>query len=100
MGTQDRKECDCRDALRLLIPLVGPLTLWQPNKDLNFFFNTLMVIDSLVQTTGVVLTVFGILRYNQSAQDADEYGRLRKPALSFGATPLPGGAYGSLRLQL
>jgi hypothetical protein len=99
VGTQDRHECDCREALRLLIPVAGPLTLWKPNKDLNFFFNTLMVFDSLVQTAGVVLTVFGILRYNESAR-AEELGKLRKPQLTFGATPIPGGAYGSLRLQL
>lgn len=100
IGTQDRSQCDCREALRLLIPIAGPLTLWKPNKDFNFFFNTLMVLDSLVQTTGVVLTVFGIMRYNQSVREA-ELGKVRKhPALTFGATPLPGGAYGSLRLQL
>lgn len=98
-GTQDRSECDCGDALRLLIPVAGPLTLLKPNKDLNFFFNTLLVFDSLIQTAGVVFTTFGILRYNESAQD-EELDRPRKPALSFGATPLPGGAYGSLRLRL
>jgi hypothetical protein len=99
LGTQDRKECDCRDALRLLIPVAGPLTLWKPNKDLNFFFNSLMVLDSLVQTAGVVLTVFGIIKYNESAQN-EELGRLREPRLTYGITPLPGGAYGGLRLQL
>ncbi|HTU57349.1 MAG TPA: hypothetical protein VMF89_02930 [Polyangiales bacterium] len=99
VGTQERSECDCRDALRLLIPIVGPLTLWKPNRDLNVFFNTLMVFDTLLQTTGLVLTIFGIMKYNASAQDA-EYGKLPKPKLTFAATPTPGGAYAGLRLQL
>lgn len=101
VGMQEREECDCRDALRLLIPIVGPLTLWKPNRDLNVFFNTLMVIDTLIQTTGLVLTIFGIMRYSASAHD--EYGKLRRPMaprLSFSAMPVPGGAYGGLRLQL
>ena len=102
IGTQDRSACDCRDALRLLIPIVGPLTLWKPNRDFNVFFNTLMVFDTLLQTTGLVLTIFGIMKYNASAHDA-EYGKLPKPMapkLTFAATPMPGGAYAGLRLQL
>jgi hypothetical protein len=102
LGTQDRDECDCRDALRLLIPVVGPLTLWKPHRDFNVFFNALMVFDTLIQTTGLVLTIFGIMKYNASAHD-DDYGKLRRPTapkLSFAAMPMPGGAYGGLRLQL
>jgi hypothetical protein len=102
VGTQPRDKCDCRDALRLLIPIGGPLTLWKPNEDLNVFFNGLMLIDSLMQTTGLVLTIFGVIRYNESARE-DEYGALhpkKKPALSFGAAPTPGGVVGTLRLQL
>ena len=102
VGTQDRSDCDCRDALRLAIPVVGPLSLWKPHRDLNVLFNTLMVFDTLVQTTGVVLTVFGIIKYSLSAHDED-YGKLRKPTaprLSFSAAPTPGGAYAGLRLQL
>ena len=99
VGTQERSQCDCRDALRLLIPVVGPLTLWKPNRDLNVFFNTLMVFDTLLQTTGLVLTIFGIMKYNASAED--EYGKLRPPPrLTFAATPTVGGAYAGLRLQL
>lgn len=100
VGMQDREECDCRDALRLLIPIVGPLTLWKPNRDLNVFFNTLMVFDTLIQTTGLVLTIFGIMKYSASA---DEYSKLKQrtgPRLSFSAMPTPGGAYGGVRLQL
>lgn len=102
VGTQERSNCDCRDALRLLIPIVGPLTLWKPNRDFNVFFNTLMVFDTLLQTTGLVLTIFGIMKYNASAHDA-EYGKLPKPMtpkLTFAATPTLGGAYAGLRLQL
>jgi hypothetical protein len=99
VGMQERSNCDCRDALRLLIPIVGPLTLWKPNRDLNVFFNTLMVFDTLLQTTGAILTVFGIMRYNASVEDA-EYGKQRTPRLTFSATPTLGGAYAGLRLQL
>jgi|GEM_PF-5482090 len=102
VGTQERSNCDCRDALRLLIPLVGPLTLWKPHRDFNVFFNTLMVLDTLLQTTGLVLTIFGIMKYSASAHDA-EYGKLPKPMtpkLTFAATPTLGGAYAALRLQL
>lgn len=45
VGMQERDQCDCRDALRLLIPVIGPLTLWKPNRDLNVFFNTLRVLE-------------------------------------------------------
>jgi hypothetical protein len=61
-----------------------------------------MLIDSLVQTAGLVLTIFGAIRMAETTEEA-EYGRVRprpQPALSFGAAPMPGGLVGSLRLQL
>jgi len=53
----------------------------------------------VLQSAGIVLTVFGIIKYASSAAEVDDYGRLT-PKLSWGAAPLPGGGYAALQLRL
>jgi hypothetical protein len=100
VASQPREQCDCRDALRLLVPIVGPVMMWKPDRDFNFFFNALMVIDTVMQVAGATMLVIGIIRYSASAQDDPQANKHTGPQLSFSAMPTPGGAYGALRLQL
>jgi hypothetical protein len=101
IGSEKRDSCDCRDAYRMLIPVAGPLTLLHGDSDYRAF-NGLLVTDAVVQGAGLLLSIFGIMRYVASAHAQDDYS-LEHPRSpwSFNATPLPGGgAYGALRVRL
>ena len=92
----DRDVCDCRDASRMFIPVVGPLTLLHDSSEYSAL-NALLVFDSIAQSAGVVLTVFGIIRWSKS-QDP-ELAKLTEPGWDWVATPVPGGAQTALRLR-
>jgi hypothetical protein len=62
--------------------------------------NGLLITDAVLQGAGLALTIFGIMRYIASAHEEDEYSLEHPPAWSFNASPVPGGAYGALRLRL
>ena len=100
VGSLERDDCDCHDAYRMFIPVVGPLTLLHNERKYNPL-NAVLITSTVLQSAGVVLTVFGILRYAASAQaeEDEEYGRLT-PNLSWMATPIPGGGYAALNLRL
>jgi hypothetical protein len=100
VGSEKRDSCDCKDAYRMLIPVAGPLTLLHGDSDYRAF-NGLLVTDAVLQGAGMVLTIFGIMRYIASAREADDYS-LEHPRSpwSFDVAPAPGGAYGALRLRL
>jgi hypothetical protein len=83
----------------MLIPVVGPLTLLHGDRDYRAF-NGMLVTDAVLQGAGVLLTIFGVMRYMASANE-DPYALAPPhPAWSFDAAPMPGGAYGALRLRL
>lgn len=99
IGSLDRDDCDCHDAYRMFIPVAGPLTLLHNERKYNPL-NAVLITSTVLQSAGIVLTVFGILRYAASAEAEDEeYGRLT-PNLSWMATPTPGGGYAALSLRL
>ena len=101
VGSIDEDHCDCQDAYRMFIPVAGPLTLLHDERRYNPL-NALLITTTVLQSAGIVLTVFGIIRYAASARAADEYdeyGRLT-PHLSWMATPVPGGGYAALSLRL
>jgi len=100
VGSLDRDQCDCHDAYRMFIPVVGPLTLLHDDREYNPL-NALLITTTVLQSAGIILSVFGIMRYAASAREEEEYdyGRLT-PRLKLVAAPLPGGAYGALQLRL
>jgi len=97
VGSVDTDECDCMDAYRMFIPIVGPLTLL--HKDIDYRgLNALLITDTVLQSAGLVMTIFGIMRFVASGQDATA--QLREPGLHFVATPTPGGGYAALRWKM
>jgi len=92
----DRDVCDCGDGYRMMIPVVGPLTLLHEPGEYNAL-NALLIFDAVAQSAGVVLAVFGIMRL--SANREDELASDTEPGLSFTALPTPGGAQGALQLR-
>ena len=100
LASETRDTCDCRDGYRMLIPVAGPLTLLHSDGDYRAL-NGLLITDAVLQGAGLVLTIFGIMRYIASGHEEDEYSLEHpRPAWSFNAAPMPGGAYGALRLRL
>jgi hypothetical protein len=101
VGSFDESYCDCRDAYRMFIPIAGPLMLLHGGRRYSEL-NGLLITTTVLQSAGLVLTIFGIIRYAASAQAAEDYeayGRLT-PNLSWMATPVPGGGYAALSLRL
>lgn len=100
VGSLKDDECDCNEAFRLMIPIAGPVTLLHRGSDYTAF-NALMITDTILQTAGIVLTVFGIIRFAKSApQDEYDDAKLREPRFDFAALPTPGGGVATLRLRL
>lgn len=102
LASMDNTDCNCDDAYRMLIPIAGPLTLLNQSHhhDARPIINAFLITDTLLQSAGLVLTIFGIIRFANSGHDDDEV-RLRPPPFMVGAAPLPGGggvATFSLRL--
>lgn len=99
IGSIDKGDCDCHDANRMFIPIVGPLTLLHSDSDYNPL-NALLIMTTVLQSVGALMTVLGIIRYAESAEDDDyEMGRLTR-SLRIVAAPVPGGAYAGLNLRL
>jgi hypothetical protein len=94
----DEEVCDCSDALRMFIPLAGPLTLIHSDDD-YYYLNALLIFDAVVQGAGLALSIWGIIRYVESGRE-QEFAKQPDSPLTFSLVPTPHGAYGSLRLQL
>jgi hypothetical protein len=91
-------ECDCREAYKLLIPIGGPLLLIEgDNEPIG---NAALVFDSVAQTAGLLLAIIGIARFAASGSDNPEPALRVAPHLTLDATPIPGGAYTSLKWKL
>jgi hypothetical protein len=92
IGSLEDNECDCDDAYRMFIPIAGPLTLLnQSHNDARGLINGLLITDTVLQSAGLVLTIFGIIRFANSGQDEDDEVMLRPAPFMIGAAPLPGG---------
>ena len=98
-GTQE--SCHCTgDGLRLLIPIAGPLTVFQTTPD-HTVINTLLVTDTVVQSVGLVLSVIGIARFIAAPTFGGGYGALPpRPRLTVETAPVPGGAYALLVMRM
>ena len=100
VGSLEDDECDCNEAFRLMIPIAGPVTLLHSGRDYTAF-NALMIMDTVLQSAGIVLTVFGIIRFVNSGQESEyDEAKLREPRFDFAALPTPGGGIATLRLKL
>jgi hypothetical protein len=101
IGSLKDVSCECGDASRMLIPVAGPLTLLH-HEERYIAFDALLITDAVLQTAGLVLSVFGIISYVRSGADDDEDATapLPRPRLSVNVAPSRGGALATLRLQL
>jgi hypothetical protein len=88
----------CDVYYRLLIPVAGPLTFIKSahGHDETTLVNAGLLALSLVQTAGLILSVIGIMRFeNRNATEATP-----EAPLTFGVVPTLGGASGVLRLRM
>lgn len=98
VGSLDDNICNCMNAYRMFIPIAGPLTLLHNDRDYRGL-NLLLIMDTVLQSAGLVMTIFGITRYIASGQE-DPRAQLHEPRMQFVAAPTPGGGYAALRWRL
>ena len=88
----------CDVYYRLLIPVAGPLTFIKSahSHGETTLVNAGAVALSLVQTAGLILSVIGIMRF----ENRNEAEATPEAPLTFGVVPTLSGASGMLRLRL
>jgi hypothetical protein len=100
-GFATQHSCHCGEGLRMLIPIAGPLTFYESRRGDYMLLNTVVVIDTVLQSAGLLLSIIGIVRFIATAPPDSEQAALHAtPTWSFDTAPLAGGAYASLVLRL
>lgn len=99
VGNLDDEQCDCNDAFRMWIPVVGPLTLLHEDKDYEAL-NALLIMDTIAQGAGLALTIFGVMRYIASGRSEEEPFASTRRGLHLELKPSWRGAQAALTLRL
>jgi hypothetical protein len=101
VGTADGLHFGGKEALRLLIPVAGPLTLLGPEAGRSVP-HAILISDAVAQLTGIVMGVVGVVGYLGGAPDESGDARAARamPVFNVSVVPLQGGALMSLHATL